>query len=177
MSFYALTKELFLQEEKSWQKGLLTLFCFKSLARKSTLHSLNQKYQDVKNLSWSKIVELTIIRISAEQNICGSSIERIAFAMNQIRGNIKEMIRDDLISILFGDTIHHIFPYNQKYPFGYLFDLVFIVFFFRHCPQILSSNVFISVYSFCFKILHSFINEAVVWSQIFHSFRRGKHPH
>ena len=52
---------------------------------------------------------------NAKQNIYGSSIGRIAFVINQIKGNIKKIIRDNVISILFRNTIHHIFPYNQKY--------------------------------------------------------------
>ena len=48
---------------------------------------------------------------------CGSPKERIAFVINQIRGSIKKMTRDDVISILFRNTIHHILPYNQKYSF------------------------------------------------------------
>ena len=66
------------------------------------------------------MIELTIIRTNAKQKICGSSTERIAFVINQIRGNIKKMIRDDVVSILFRNTIHHIFPYNQKYYFRLL---------------------------------------------------------
>ena len=69
------------------------------------------KFQEVKNLSSSNI-ELTTIRTNAKQKICGSPIERIAFVTNQIRGIIKKMTRDNVISILFRNTIHHIFPYN-----------------------------------------------------------------
>ena len=88
------------------------------------------------------------------------------------------MTHDDVISILFRNIIHQIFPYNQKHSF-WLFissgihSLLFqILIFFK----ILSSSVFISVYSFWFKIFHFFINEAVAWSQIFHSFQTGKYP-
>ena len=49
-----------------------------------------------------------------KEKICDSSTERIAFVKNQIRGN---MMRDDVVSILFRNTIHQIFPYNQKYYF------------------------------------------------------------
>ena len=52
-----------------------------------------------------------------KEKICDSSTERIAFVINQIRGNIKKMMRDDFVSILFRNTIHPIFPYNQKYYF------------------------------------------------------------
>ena len=88
------------------------------------------------------------------------------------------MIHEDVISILFRNIIHHIFPYNQKYSF-WLFissgihSLLFQILIFL---KILPSSVFISVYSFWFKIFHFFINEAVAWSQIFHSFQWGKYP-
>ena len=62
-------------------------------------------------------MELVIIRTNAKQKICGSSIERMEFFINQIRGNIKKMIRDDVIGIFFTNTIHHMSPYNQKYSF------------------------------------------------------------
>ena len=71
------------------------------------------KFQEVKNLSWSKIIELTITRTNVKQKNCGSSIETIAFVTNQIRGKIKKMIRDDIIRILFRNIIHHILPYPQ----------------------------------------------------------------
>ena len=90
------------------------------------------------------MIELTIIRTNAKQKICGSSTERIAFVINQIRGNIKKMIRDDVVSILFRNTIHQIFPYNQKYYFDYLFNLVFLVFSFRYW---LSLNYYPQVFS------------------------------
>ena len=64
-----------------------------------------------------KIIELTIIRANAKQKNCGSSIERIVLVIDQSRKNIKKMIRDDVISMLFGNIIHHIFPYNQKILF------------------------------------------------------------
>ena len=54
------------------------------------------KFQEGKNLSQSKIIKLTIIRTNVKQQICGSSIERMAFVINQIRENIKKMIRDDI---------------------------------------------------------------------------------
>ena len=54
------------------------------------------KFQEAKNLSQSKIIKLTIIRTNVKQQICGSSIERMAFVINQIRENIKKMIRDDI---------------------------------------------------------------------------------
>ena len=45
-----------------------------------------------------------------------------------------------------------------------------------HCPNHLPSSVSISIYSFCLKIFHSFINEAFALGQIFHSFQRDKYP-
>ena len=42
--------------------------------------------------------------------------------------------------------------------------------------KILSSSDSNSIYSCYFKIFHSFINEAVVLSQIFHNFQRDKYP-
>ena len=77
------------------------------------------KVEEVKNFNLSKIIELTIIRTNAKQKTYGFSTEIKAFAINQIRGNIKKMILDDVISRLFRfrSTIHQIFPYNQKYYF------------------------------------------------------------
>ena len=40
-------------------------------------------------------------------------MEKIAFVINEIRGNIKKMIRNDVIT----NIIHHIIPYIQKYYF------------------------------------------------------------
>ena len=54
------------------------------------------KFQEAKNLSQSKIIKLTIIKTNVKQQICGSSIERMAFVIYQIRENIKKMIRDDI---------------------------------------------------------------------------------
>ena len=78
------------------------------------------------------MIELTIIRTNAKQKICGSSTERIAFVINQIRGNIKKMIRDDVVSILFRNTIIRYFHIIKNTIFDYLFNLVFLVFSFRY---------------------------------------------
>ena len=57
----------------------------------------------------------------------------IAFVVNQIRGNIKKMIRDNFISILFRNIIHHIYFHILKNTlFDYLLNLVFIVFSFKY---------------------------------------------
>ena len=96
----------------SWD--LLSSFT-REFARTSNGLIFKTKVQEVKNLSKSNIVELTIIRTNTKQKICGSSTEIIAFVINQIRGNIKKMIRDDVISILLRNIIHQIFPYNEKY--------------------------------------------------------------
>ena len=57
----------------------------------------------------------------------------IEFVVNQIRGNIKKMIRDNFISILFRNIIHHIYFHILKNTlFDYLLNLVFIVFSFKY---------------------------------------------
>ena len=57
---------------------------------------------------------------------CGSSLERTASVINQIRGSIRKMIPDDVISVLFRNF--HII--NNL--LDYLFNLVFIVFSFKY---------------------------------------------
>ena len=54
----------------------------------------------------------------------------IAFVVNQIRGNIKKMIRDNFISILFRNIIY--FHILKNTLFDYLLNLVFIVFSFKY---------------------------------------------
>ena len=67
----------------------------------------------------------------------------IAFVENQIRGNIKKMIRDNFISILFRNIVHHIYFHILKNTiFDYILNLVFIVFSFKY---LFSLKVFPSI--------------------------------
>ena len=67
----------------------------------------------------------------------------ITFVVNQIRGNIKKMISDNFISILFKNIIHHIYFHILKNTiFDYLLNLVFIVFSFKYLFSLKYSQVF-----------------------------------
>ena len=100
-------------------------------------------------------------------------MERIEFVINLIRGNIKKMIRDDVISILFRNIIHHIFPYNKEYSSNYLFNLLFTVFSFKY---IFSLKYYPQVFPLVFIDSASKQFIPLLVSQIFHSFQRGKQP-
>ena len=94
----------------------------------------------------------------------------IVFVVNQTRGNIKKMIHGNFISILFRNIIHHIYFHILKNTlFGYLLNLVFIVFSFKY-----SFSLKYSPQVFPLVFIDSSINEIVVLSQIFYSLQSGK---